>query len=531
MTFRPGLRVAAAMLAAGLLVGCSARPGPAPVVEPEPEPTATTTTTTTTTSRPPSATRTSIGAGVEPLRNGLNPHLVGDSMATVESIADLVLPSAFWRGQMDTNLLVSAEEIDGPAAQTVRYVISPAAQWSDGTPITGADFIYLWRALTTTPGVVDPAGYLAISDIRTSDGGKTVDVDFHQRVDDFRPLFHHLLPSHLAEADASDFATAYFATIPASGGRYMVANVDRARGMITLHRNDRFWGHGAADTDVLSLKEVDSVNQGVDLLRTGQISYLDVVPEETSVAAYELLPDTQVRLVDGPGQLQLTFSVTSDILSAPEARAEFAGLIDVPFIARQAAGRSANLAVPEHIPPNGQPLTLLQEATGGQPLRIAADPADEQASAAARTLVNVLARAEVDAELVSTDLIDVAGRRLPAGDVDAVVAWSRDDGTRPTAVSPLLCPADPEDPRLRNFSGFCAPETQEALSASLAGELDAEQTEAILRGVNQAETLVVPLLDERRVVVLGQGIVGPDPDLNAWTTGLGAASTWKRQEP
>ena len=78
---------------------------------------------------------------------------------------------------------------------------------------------------------------------------------------------------------------------------------------------------------------------------------------------------------------------------------------------------------------------------------------------------------------------------------------------------------------------FRSPETQEALSASLAGELDAEQTEAILRGVNQAETLVVPLLDERRVVVLGQGIVGPDPDLNAWTTGLGAASTWKRQEP
>lgn len=530
MTFRPGLRVAAAMIAAGLLVGCSARPGPAPVVEPEPTTATTTTTTTTTTSRPPSPTRTSIGAGVEPLRNGLNPHLVGDSMATVESIADLVLPSAFWRGQMDTNLLVSAEEIDGPATQTVRYVISPAAQWSDGTPITGADFSYLWRALTTTPGVVDPAGYLAISDIRTSDGGKTVDVDFHQRVDDFRPLFHHLLPSHLAEADASDFATAYFATIPASGGRYMVANVDRARGMITLHRNDRFWGQGTAATDVLSLKEVTSVNQGLDLLRTGQISYLDVVPEETSVAAYELLPETQVRLIDGPDQLQLTFSVTSELLSAPETRAEFAGLIDVPFLARQAAGRSADLAVPEHAPPSGKPPTLLQEATGERPLRIAADPADDQASAAARTLVNVLARAGVAAELVSTDLIDVAGRRLPAGDVDAVVAWSRNDGTRPTAVSPLLCPADPADPRLRNFSGYCAPETQEALAASLAGELDEEQTQALLRAVAQAETLVVPLLSERRVVVLGEGIVGPDPDLNAWTTGLGAASTWKRQE-
>lgn len=531
MTSRPGLlTIVALLLSAGLLTGCAASPGPAPVVDPTPEPSATSPTTTTT-SRPPEPVRTSIGVGVTPLLNGLNPHLVSDDTATVESIADLVLPSTFWRGVMDTNLLVSAEEIEGPAEQTVRYILSPAAQWSDGNPITGADFIYLWRAMTTTPGVIDPAGYLKITDIRTSDGGRTVDVDFHQRVEDWTGLFRHLLPSHLAQADGSDFATAYFSTIPASGGRYMVANIDRARGMLTLHRNDRFWGEGAAATDVLLLKEITSVSQGLDLLRTGQISYLDVVPSETSVTAYELLPDTQVRLIDGPRQLQLSMSTTSELLSEHAARVELAGLIDVPLIARQAAGRTADLAVPEHTPPSGEPPTLLPELTAGQPLRIAADPADAEASAAARTLINLLARSGVAAELVSSDLIDIAGVRLPAGEVDAVIAWSREDGSRLTAASALLCPPEPVSPRLRNFSGFCTPESTAALDADLAGEIDPEQTSALVEELKDFEALVVPLLDERRVVVLGEGIVGPDPDLANWTTGLGAASTWKRQDP
>ncbi|WP_237559362.1 hypothetical protein [Corynebacterium pilosum] len=189
-------RAAASLVTTGvLLASCAANPGPPPVVEPEPAPT--TTTSTTTAPLEPAKTRSEISVGVEPLRNGLNPHLLSDESSVVQSIANLVLPSAFIGDQINHEVLDSAEVLpESPAAMTVRYQIADAAQWSDGTPLTGADFNYLWRQMSTTPGVLNPAGYRAISNVRVSgSGGKTVDVDFEEPVAAWNELFRHILPS------------------------------------------------------------------------------------------------------------------------------------------------------------------------------------------------------------------------------------------------------------------------------------------------------------------------------------------------
>ena len=119
--------------------------------------------------------RSQVQVGVDPIRAGFNPHLAGDESAVVADIADLVLPSAFRDGMRDNNVLLGASRLPTtPGALTVRYIIAPEAQWSDGTPITGADFAYLWRGMVTTPGVIAPAGYRAISAVRVSGpAGKT----------------------------------------------------------------------------------------------------------------------------------------------------------------------------------------------------------------------------------------------------------------------------------------------------------------------------------------------------------------------
>src|SRR5699024_11907296 len=94
----------------------------------------------------------------------------------------LLLPSAFVRGAdgepvLNRDLLVSAELVPG-APSTVRYAIDQQAQWSDGVPVAAEDFEYLWRQMTSQPGVVDPAGYERIVDIRAGAGGKGGDVGF-----------------------------------------------------------------------------------------------------------------------------------------------------------------------------------------------------------------------------------------------------------------------------------------------------------------------------------------------------------------
>lgn len=540
----------AALVAAGsiFLGGCSAAPGPAPVVEPTPsaeeseisETTSTSETTPTTTTEAEPA-RAEISVGVQPLRNGLNPHLLADNTSTVQSLASLVLPSVFRHGELDTDVMVSAEEIapapsapgaPEPVVQTVRYVISPEAQWSDGTPITGADFRYLWEAMNTTPAVVDPAGYQAISEVRSLDGGKTVEVDFTKYVADWQDLFTHLLPSHLAEPGGADFETAFFDDLPASAGRFQVESVDRSRAVLTLHRNDRFWGEDPASIDVLHFRGIRSVSHGVELMRSGQIGFLDLVPSETSTQAYNLIPGTQLRSIAGPRQLQLVQSTSSPLLGDVNARAELASLIDVPLVARLAAGRTADLSVPEHTsrPDNAAPPALLQQITAERPLRLAADPADEPATAAARTIVDLLARHGVNASVVATDLPNIAQEGLPAGDIDAVVMWEHTDGSPADLVSKYQCPPAPEAPRVGNLSGFCTPESQHFIDEILAGNVDEQTAREGIAQINEIEHLYLPLLNETRVEVLGEGIVGPDPNLSNWPTGLESAPMWRREQ-
>lgn len=504
------------------LAGCSANPGPPPVEEPtETE----STETSTPEPEPPREEREAIDVGIDPLRNGLNPHLLSDDTAFVQSLASLVLPSAFRNGDIDTDVLQSAEEIE-PAegmAQTVRYVINPEAQWSDGTPITGADFTYLWREMTSTPGVIDAAAYEAIANVRTSAAGKTVEVDFALPLASWRGLFAHLLPSHLAQGA---FGEVLRDDVPASAGRYMVQSVDRARGVVTLHRNDRFWGENPAHTDVLNFREIRSVAGGTDQLRSGQVSFLDVTPQETSVDAYSLMADTQTRTWNTSRELQLTMNTTSPVLETAAARAQLGSLIDVPLVARLAAGRSSNLVVPTAPDFGTVDVTALQEATAGEPLRIAADPADDTASAAVRTVVDLLTRQGVAAEIVAAELSDVAADGLPEGDVDAVISWRNSVGTPVDVASAYGCAPDEE--RTGNLSGYCVGSTDEVLDAFLAGEGSTAELVSFIQGLEQLEHLTVPLLQETRVQALGTGIVGVDPLLENWPSGISSASTWRK---
>lgn len=63
----------------------------------------------------------------------------------------------------------------------------------------------------------------------------------------------------------------------------------------------------------------------------------------------------------------------------------------------------------------------------------------------------------------------------------------------------------------------------------LSGETPASEGQAFFAGQNAREHVRVPLLGERRVLVLGEGIVGPDPDLDNWTAGISTVASWRKQ--
>jgi len=477
------------------------------------------------TNQEPANGRPQAQIGVDPVRAGFNPHLVGDESAVVRGIADLVLPSAFQAdGAKDPNLLVGASVLPtSPDAFTVRYVIAPNAQWSDGTPITGADFAYLWRGMTKTAGVVSPAAYRAVSNVRVSGpGGKVVDVDFAQPVANWKVLFRHLLPSHLLAADAADFAYALRNTVPASAGRYLVRSVDRAHGTVTLNRNDRFWGPDPAPIDILTLAAARDTTQVADQLRSGQLAFVDMVPQDTTEDVLGLIPGADTRTFAGTRTLGVTLSATSGL--SAQARAEVRSLIDVPLLAHIAARRSTNVHAAAPTEPGS--LALLHAlAADGKVLRVAADTADPAATAAARSLVDLLDAAGVPARIVANELPAIAARSLPAGEVDVVVHWRNDGDSADTLASRIACPA--ETGRAGNLAGFCSVAGDEFARAILAGEIPPAAAAERAAAIEHREALWVPLLHETRLAATAGGVRAAGTQPGQWPGGLSSAGKWE----
>ena len=522
----------AAVLAAGVLAGCQANPGPPPVVEAEsPDMTSASPTTTT----PDEAEqeealpeRSTVAIGVDPLRGGLNPHIMANNSELVSQIAELVLPSAFHGDEMDADVLESAEEIDAPGsvAMRVRYTIAAPAQWSDGTPISGSDFTYLWEQMNQTAGVNNAAGYRAISAVRTSGNGRVVTVDFNHRVKDWHALFAHLLPSHLLED--KDFVSALADGIPASAGRFLVAGMDRSRGVITLNRNDRFWGEEPALVDVIQLRGIRDTAQAVNMLRSEQIGFADITPEQTTLENLGLLSNVNTGVVTRPRELRLHVSARPGALPEESQRRALVSLLDTDQIARLATGRASELQAGENPFGEEEDLSPLRERAGRQPLRIAVDPLNPTALAAANTIVDVLRSKAIDAELVSERLSTINSEWLPDGTADAVVSWDETSGGAASLADYFICET-PTRPAA-DLSGYCPENSQATATDILSGEVDERAAAERVRQLNEENVLFVPLLAEVRIHALGKGIVGPGQSIDDWESGLVSAGQWRKDD-
>ncbi len=476
--------------------------------------------------------RSVVSVGIDAFQLGFNPHLVSDNTELVDSIADLVLPSAFNGNFVDTDVLTSAMEVDAPVGveQRLRYSIKDGAQWSDGTPITGADFEYLWTEMVSTPGVRNVAPYRAISKITTSSGGSVVTVDFSTRVKDWHMLFSHLLPSHLLEP--GQFERVLESDIPASAGKFSVASIDQARGMITLNRNDRFWGEDPAGIDVVQLRAIRTTSQAATLLRSGQVSFVDIEPAQTLKEQLSLLGDVHAVNVNPARQLRLNLSTESEVLSTPQLRRTLLSLIDSDQVARLATERTTDLRVPY----GGNPLlgtaspddiAALAAISQDNPVRIAVDPTDAAASNAALTMVDMLRLAGVEANVVENRMTTIIEDSLPEGEVDAVIAGVDTSVTSANMASFFTCQVPEETESTSstsetttsaatstqateragaqeqlwsgNLSLACLDEFEATAQSILSGDISARESLALIREVNREQALYLPLIDETRI--------------------------------
>lgn len=201
----------------------------------------------------------------------LHPLSTATAAATRAEILTGILPEPFHVAADDDlvwndDLLAEAPEstVSGDV-QTVTYRMRPEAVWSDGTPVSAADFAYTWQASLCPPASAgaapalglpadDPlaAGYERIEAVDDFDDGATATVRLSPPYADWAALFQ-LLPAHLLETgDPAQDCAAVDAGWPLASGlpddisagpwRLLAEDIDPTAGRLTLTANPDWWG-------------------------------------------------------------------------------------------------------------------------------------------------------------------------------------------------------------------------------------------------------------------------------------------------
>ncbi|NEW46659.1 ABC transporter family substrate-binding protein [Nocardia cyriacigeorgica] len=566
-----------------VVAGCTANPPP---------PIESTDSPKTTPAEPGKST---VVVAIDDIGIGFNPHLRSDQSPATAAVSSMVLPSPFrpvpdpavpggtlW---VPDSALVEQAEVTSQQPFTITYKLRNQANWSDGAPIAAEDFRFLWRQMTTQPGVVDPAGYRLITDVASTAGGKTVTVTMAAPYPAWRQLFANLLPSHLVKDSPGGFERTLAEGIAVSGGSFKIKSADQGRDEILLERNDRYWGKPAVPDQIL-LRRGGTPAQVADSLRTGDAQMALVHGGVATQAQLAAIPSVRTRGSTRSPLRPLRTNCNSRACGMIAVRTAVLALLDPALLATvgaQTGGwvepvRAQVLSpsdpgyVPTAPPPPSQDdaFALLAEsgfgrapepppavsATSPAPrprpvakdgksltIRIGAVANDATALAVANTAADQLRSAGIDATVRSVPGDELYGKELVEGTIDAIVGWEV-AGSDPATVlasrygcPPVQAPGpdgedqepDAEVVRLApsNLSGVCDPGAQPAIDGALVGF----ETAKVLAGAEPrlwAAATVLPIVQDNVVAASGPSVDGASLSGAIQVGIFGDAANWRR---
>jgi len=272
--------------------------------------------------------------------DGFNPNTPAGAASTTPTLLSAVLPSAYVINaklvpQVNSALLLSVE-VTSTSPLTIQYVINPAAVWSDGVPVTAADFIYAWHSqrgdgidVDGSPDLVaSMLGYRDVASVTPSHGGKTVTVVFATPFTDWRVMFNHMVPSHIASRVGWNHGFDTFdPAVDVSAGPLVVQSVS-ARGTAVLVRNPRWWGVPSVLSKV-TVSVAQSQQAWTGALRGENHAVVQPAGFDlSSVGVVSSLPNTQSSIDPSLQLLELDFDLNSPLASVTAARQAIAHAID-----------------------------------------------------------------------------------------------------------------------------------------------------------------------------------------------------------
>jgi peptide/nickel transport system substrate-binding protein len=440
-----------------------------------------------------------------------------DASPATALIAHAVLPSlyrldAHARPVADPDYLAGAEA----SGRTVDYRLNPKAVWSDGTPVSAADFTAQWTALRET----HPA-YGAIESITPGADPHQVRVVFRQPYADWKALFSPLYP---AKGQAL------------TAGPFTVASMDAKAGRAVLPRDPHWWGEPAKvdELDFLAVPDRLAALQAQQVDVAALEGTVDHPPAAKSGDAVdsavrtlrqaEALPGITLHRAAAPSFTQLTLNGARGPLTDPAVRRSLAALVDRGRLAKAALGPLGVAPVPlgNHLlmadQDGYQDDSTVLGGPSGKPLHLDLDLIYPDDSAIARRTADALT-AELAARGVTlrARALPVAGfvsDHLAAGDWDlALFSWPATAfpavDERPLYAKPRPGP-DGSPVAGLNYAGTGSDEI-DGLFERAAAEPDRARQNALLLQADQRIWELghsVPLYQRPELVAVRTGVAG-----------------------
>ena len=326
-----------------------------------------------------------ISFGMTQSPTGCNPNTPGGDTPGTQTVLAGVLPSPFvvdsaGSPTANASLIVSSELVN-TKPETIVYTLDPKAVWSDGVPITAADFKYAWEQQRGDPtdtaasaDVASIAGYRDIASVTGSNGGHTVTVKFKTTFADWQMLFANLLPAHIMEKVGWNPAcTTVDPTVDLSGGPFMLGAVTPQA--ITLVQNPKWWGTPANAKSIT----VHIASSTAELGQWMASGYVQVAAPTTVTPSFLTqmtgLPGAQSEVDTSATQLQLDMASSLDSDLPPDLRVAIALTINRTDLVNQQVSWASPTIAPgnSHVlvqgqqnykpPPNSSPTTTVPEPT------------------------------------------------------------------------------------------------------------------------------------------------------------------------
>ncbi|WP_158510713.1 ABC transporter family substrate-binding protein [Kutzneria albida] len=185
--------------------------------------------------------------------------------------------------------------------QKVEYKLNPKAHWSDGSPITWADYQSQWQALNgKNPAfqVQNTAGYASISDISRGADDYSFTATYSPKLAEWTNLFPILYPKSMTSSP-EQFNSGWKDGPKLTGGPFKIDNLDLTGKNVTVVRDTSFWGQ-QAKLDKIVFKYYASAQVEVDGLASGAYDFASVASDIDAYKRTSVMPGVSERRANLP---------------------------------------------------------------------------------------------------------------------------------------------------------------------------------------------------------------------------------------